>query len=241
MHSPSRKVQFVFKKCWYSAFWGFLMFTEKSKWLVELKIYLFSLFVDDGQGAAGVEDSSLHLKLEKRKGIVLTKIFNFCVHAGVWFFSDVDSLNNILLLEHKILLWSTRLTFTAFFVSINFFLLICSLPFRVTPFLWTNVWLLMDGACKRFTSMKTLPSLLKRSTSPIERCAPSVHECCLFLMCLFLSARGMHTWICIVFTGQRGSGDESPGGEEDGPEGEGKEGGETQGAGPDGSRPQGRD
>lgn len=151
--------------------------------VVELKIYLFSFFVDDSEGAAGVEDSSLHLKLEKRKGILLTKMLNICVHAG-----EFDFWNTKSCYDHY-----SYLTFTAFFVCINASLLICSLSVRVTPFLWTNVWLLMDGACKRFTSMKTLPSLLKRSTSLIERCTPSVHECCLFLMCMFLSICGMHT------------------------------------------------
>lgn len=37
-----------------------------------MEIHLFSLFLssDDCEGAAGVENSSLHLKLEKRKGMV---------------------------------------------------------------------------------------------------------------------------------------------------------------------------
>lgn len=50
----------------------FLILTDRPKWVLEdLKMHLFSLLFssDDCEGAAGVEDSSLHLKLEKRKGI----------------------------------------------------------------------------------------------------------------------------------------------------------------------------
>lgn len=45
----------------------------------------------------------------------------------------------------------------------------CLMSVRATPFLLTNVWLLMVGGCKQFTSMKTLPSWPRRSTLQIER------------------------------------------------------------------------
>lgn len=111
---------------------------------------------------------------------------------------------------------------------------------RVTPFLLINVWPLTEGGCKQFTSTKTLPSWLRRSTLPIERYATIVHW--LKYEPFFLkSVFKFHTEMLIVSIGQRGSGDESPGRKEDGPEGEGKEGGEAERAGPNGSRPQGRD
>lgn len=120
------------------------------------------------------------------------------------------------------------------------YLLMRSISSRVTPFLWTNVWQPTVGACRRSTSMRTLPSLPKLSTSPTERCASTVQ----FFFSFFFSfcpSFECSLALCLFATGQRGRGDESPGGEEDGPEGEGEEGGEAEGAGPDGSRPQGRD
>lgn len=47
-----------------------------------------------------------------------------------------------------------------------------NVSYRVTPFLLINVWLLMVGGCKRFTSMKTLPSWPRLSTSLTERSFP---------------------------------------------------------------------
>ena len=42
--------------------------------MTHLVTYSFPSFLDDGQGATGVEDSSLHLQLEERQGTVIIRL-----------------------------------------------------------------------------------------------------------------------------------------------------------------------
>lgn len=78
-------------------------------------------------------------------------------------------------------------------------LLMRSISSRVTPFLWTNVWQPTVGACRRSTSMRTLPSLPKLSTSPTERCASTVQ----FFFSFFFSLSFFRVLTRVVFVRHR--------------------------------------
>lgn len=149
MHSPSRKVRVLFDLFCVSEVCVLLPIQLIKVGLTGLEIHLaLFLSLDDCEGAAGVEDSSLHLKLEKRKGIIHDKVLSV----------------SVLLL---------KLNYLNVFANTS--LSIQSISFRVTQFLWTSAWQLTGGACRRSTSTRTLPSLLRLSTLLTERCISTLH------------------------------------------------------------------